>query len=193
MSNYGADFLSPEQLAVMPFRSLGADVSISARAVLVGIENMAIGDHVRIDPDAVILATGPVDIGSYVHVSAQCYLAGGAGIEMADFSGLSQGVKLYSVSDDYSGGALTNPTVPAKYLSLTRGKILLGRHTIIGAGSVVLPGVVFGEGAAVGALSLVRKDVAPWTIVAGVPARRVAARKRDLLERERDLLAEHRR
>jgi galactoside O-acetyltransferase len=108
---------------------------------------------------------------------------------MADFSGLSQGVKLYSTSDDYSGRFLTNPTVPAAYLGVKRGRILLGTHVIVGAGSVVLPGVSLGAGSAVGALSLVREDVEAWTMVAGAPARQIGARRKDLLILEQQLLA----
>ena len=55
---------------------------------------------------------------------------------------------------------------------------------IVGAGSVILPGVTIGEGAAVGALSIVKRDVEPFTIVAGADTRVIGTRKRDLLELE---------
>ena len=192
MTSYNADFMSEAELARLPFAARGRNVLIHPRTTLLNVENIALGDHVRIDPDVVISAGGPVRIGSYVHIGAQSYLAGGAGIEMQDFSGLSQGVKLYSTSDDYSGRHLTNPTVPDAYLGVRRGAIVLGRHVIIGAGAVVLPGVTLGEGSAVGALSLVRKDVEPWTIQAGAPARKVAARSQELLQGEQALLQERR-
>jgi galactoside O-acetyltransferase len=127
------------------------------------------------------LATGPVTIGSHVHIGAQCYLAGGAGIVLEDFAGLSQGIKIYSTSDDYSGRHLTNPTVPPAYLGVVRGSVRVARHAIIGAGTVILPGITVAEGCAVGALSLVRRSTEPWGIYAGAPARRVAERSRDLL------------
>jgi galactoside O-acetyltransferase len=59
--------------------------------------------------------------------------------------------------------------------------VVLGRHGLIGAGSVVLPGVTIGEGAAVGALSLVRKDVPPYAIVAGNPMRTLGQRSEERL------------
>lgn len=188
MTSYNADFMSEAELARLPFAARGRNVLIHPRTTLLNVENIALGDNVRIDLDVVILAGGPVRIGSYVHIGAQSYLAGGAGIEMEDFSGLSQGVKLYSTSDDYSGRHLTNPTVPEARLGVRRAPVRLGRHVIIGAGAVVLPGVTLGEGSAVGALSLVRRDVEAWTIQAGVPARKVATRSRELLEHERALL-----
>ncbi len=55
---------------------------------------------------------------------------------------------------------------------------------IVGSGSVILPGVTLHEGAAVGALSLVTKDCEAFGIYQGIPAKRLAARKRDLLELE---------
>lgn len=190
MTNYGADFLSAAELSALPFRALGRDVLISKRVVLVNVENIAIGDHVRIDPDVVILATAPVDIGSYVHIATQVFLAGGGGIELNDFCGLSQGVKLYSMNDDYSGAFLTGPTVPAKYLGITRGRVVVGRHVIVGAGTVILPGVTIGDGSAVGALSLIRKDVEPWSMMVGAPARRIGSRRDDLLQLEHALRQE---
>jgi galactoside O-acetyltransferase len=109
-------------------------------------------------------------------------------VVLEDFSGLSQGVKIYTHSDDYSGESLTNPTVPRAFLSLQGGAVSIGRHAIIGAGSVILPGADIGEGTAVGALSLVTKPLEPWGIYAGVPARRLKDRSRALLNRETELL-----
>jgi len=51
-----------------------------------------------------------------------------------------------------------------------KGKILIGKDAWIGTGAVVLPGVRVGEGAIVGANSVVRKDVPRYTVVGGVPA-----------------------
>jgi len=51
------------------------------------------------------------------------------------------------------------------------GKVVIKKNAFIGVHSVILPGVTIGEGAIVGAMSLVNKDVPPNTVVAGVPAR----------------------
>ena len=68
-----------------------------------------------------------------------------------------------------------------------RSYVTIGRHAIIGANSVILPGVTIGEGAVVGACSLVKRDCAPWSINFGAPARPIGKRPRakiDHLERE---------
>jgi len=52
-------------------------------------------------------------------------------------------------------------------------KVEIGPRAYIGAGAIILPGVKIGEGTIIGAGALVNKDVAPWTVVVGVPAREV--------------------
>lgn len=63
---------------------------------------------------------------------------------MADFSGLAFGVTIFAQSDDYGGNALTNPTVPMEFRKILRARIEIGCHAIVGAGSVIVPGVIFG-------------------------------------------------
>ncbi len=71
---------------------------------------------------------------------------GSARIKVEDYAGLSSCVAVYSSNDDYSGTAMTNPTVPSRFTNVTRRPVTIGRHVIIGSGSVVLPGVTIGEG-----------------------------------------------
>lgn len=58
-------------------------------------------------------------------------------------------------------------------------------HAWIGARAIILPGVTVGEGAVVAAGAVVAKDVAPYTIVGGVPARKIGDRSRELRYRSR--------
>lgn len=55
-----------------------------------------------------------------------------------------------------------------------KGKIVIEQDAWIGAGAVILPEVKIGEGAIVGANSLVNRDVPSYTVVGGVPARTIA-------------------
>lgn len=185
-------YLTDEQLAQMGFRSLGKNVRISDKAAIYNAEQIDVGDNSRIDDFCVI--SGKVRIGSYVHVAPHCLVAGGSeGITLEDFAGLAYYVQVFSQSDDYSGRSLTNPTVPAQYKNETKAAVHIGRHVIIGAGSIVFPGVTLAEGCSVGAMALVHKSTSPWGIYVGNPARRVKDRKTDLLSLEAQFLKEQNR
>lgn len=182
---------SEQELSDLGIR-FGRNVSIHRTVEFFGAPNIVLGSNVRIDCHAVISAGQPVRLGSYIHLSAGAMIFGSEGVDIGDFAGLSSRVAIYTASDDYTEGHLTNPTVPEKYRKVHRGKVVLAPHVIVGAGSVILPGVTLHRGAAVGALSLVRKDVEAFQVVSGSPARTVATRNRELLDRlEKELLAEH--
>lgn len=193
MSNNPFDFgyYNNSELTKFGFKHVGQNVLIAKNATIIGLENITLGDNIRIDGNTVIAAySGFLTLGSYIHIGGGCHLSCAGGITMADFSGLSQGVKIYSGSDDYSGQALTNPTVPRKYLNVKLAPVTLGRHVIIGSGSVILPGVDIGEGSSVGALSLVTKSLAAWGVYFGAPVKRISDRSQELLKLEQQLLEE---
>lgn len=182
--------LSREAIEDMGFASIGEHVQISERASLYGASRIHLGNNVRIDDFCVLSAgVGGIEIGDNIHIAVFTSLIGAGRITLSDFCNLSSRVAIYSSNDDYSGATLTNPTVPAEFTGVTHADVFLGKHVIVGSGSVILPGVTLEEGAAVGALSLVTKDCKAFGIYAGNPARRVKERKRDLLELESSLRA----
>ena len=177
--------LSREAIESLGFFSVGENVQISDKASFYGASQISLGSNIRIDDFCTLAAgTGGISIGNYVHIAVGSTLIGAGKITMSDFSGLSSRVAIYSSSDDYSGAALTNPTVPSQYTGVTHADVFLGKHVIVGSGSVILPGVTLEEGVAVGALSLVQKNCQAFGIYAGNPVRRIKERKRDLLELE---------
>ena len=182
--------LSREAIEQMGFAAVGENVRISDRASFYGTARIALGDNVRIDDFCVLAAgVGGISIGRHVHIAVYASLIGAGKITLSDFSGLSSRVSIYSSSDDYTGATMTNPTVPSEYTGVTHADVFLGKHVIVGSGSVILPGVTLEEGAAVGALSLVTKHCEAFGIYAGNPARRIKERRRDLLELERRFMA----
>ena len=189
MTNYRADYLTPETLSRMPFKAMGHDVMIHERVTLVGIENISVGSHVRIDPDVILLATGPLTIGCYTHIAAGVFIAAKAGFEMKNFANIAHGARIYTINDDYSGEHLMGPTIPPELLSLNPGAVLMEEHANIGAGAVVLPGVTMDEGSVLGALSLIGRSTEPWTIYGGVPARPIKERRRDVIKKGQELLS----
>jgi galactoside O-acetyltransferase len=180
-------FLTIEQLSSLGFRKLGKNVKISDKAVIYNPDQVEIGDHSRIDDFCVV--SGKVTIGRNVHVAVFCNLAGGTeGITLDDFSGLAYSSQVFSQSDDYTGLTLTNPTVPAKYKKERKAAIHIGRHCIVGTSALIFPGVHLADGCSVGAMAMVTKSTEPWGVYAGIPARRVKERKRELLALEKEYL-----
>ena len=194
MKVYGGRYLLSAEVASLGLRAVGTDVQIHSTCVMVGLENISIGDHVRIDAfSSLIAGNGRIAIGSHVHIAGYVFMSGSEGIELSDFVGISRGAGIYTSNDDYTGAALTGPTIPGEFLKLDAGPVRLGRHVVIGSASIILPGVTIAEGSTVGALSLVKTDLDAWGIYAGVPARRLRDRSRALLALEEQLILRERR
>ena len=125
-------------------------------------------------------------LGNHVHVASHASITGGGRVLVGDFCGISSGARLISGTDDFTGGSLTGPTIPAEFRHPHRGTIVLEPHVIIGSNAVVLPDVTIGEGSTVGAGSVVTHSLEPWGVYAGTPARRIHTRPREeLLASER--------
>lgn len=185
-------FHSARQLTALGFAACGEDVRISTKASFHNAGNIRIGSHVRIDDFCVLSAgRGGIVIGNFIHVGVFSSLIGAGTITLHDFCNLSARTSIYSSNDDYSGARMTNPTVPPQFTGVTHAPVTIGRHAIVGAGSVLLPGVLLEEGAAVGALSLVKQKCRAFGIYAGSPARRIGTRKRGLLQLEGQFLREN--
>lgn len=182
--------LNRDAIEALGFAYLGKNVQISDRASFYGENRISLGDNTRIDDFCVLSAgTGGIFIGNHVHVAVYTSLIGSGKITLSDFCNISSRVSIYSSNDDYTGSAMTNPTVPVEYTDVMHADVFFEKHVILGSGSVILPGVTLEEGVAVGALSLVNKDCKAFGIYAGNPVRRIKERKRDLLELERNFMA----
>ena len=173
-------FFNEQELAQLGFRAVGRDVKVSRKASIYNARNIVLADHSRID-DFCVLSAGDdasFSIGEHVHIACHTTLIGKADITLEAFSNLSSRVSLYSSSDDFSGAAMTNPTVPAEFTKVMSAPVVIGGHAVIGCGSVVLPGVTVAYGCAIGALSLVTRSTDPYGIYAGAPLRRLKDRAR---------------
>lgn len=178
--------LGLDEVRRLGFKSVGDNVRISVRASFYNCARISLGNNVRID-DFCVLSAGEkgISIGDYVHIAVASTLIGAGEIVISSFCNISSRVAIYSSSDDYSGMHLTNPMVASDYTCVTHASVYLGRHVIIGCGSVILPGVRLADGVAVGALSLVKNDCAEFGVYAGTPVRRIKERNRNLLEFEK--------
>jgi galactoside O-acetyltransferase len=169
---------------------VGRDVTIWPLAKIVNPECVVIGDSVIIDDFVFLSGKEKTVIGSFNHIASFVSITGGGTFVMEDFAGISSGTRIFTGNDDYLGGCLTGPTVPYPYRIPIRSFVHIGKHALVGANSVILPGVTLGEGAVVGANALVTKDCEPWTVYVGTPARPLKPRP---MEKMRELEARLRR
>ena len=107
-------------------------------------KNVFIGDHVRIDQGHADL----IYINDYAHITGGCRLL----CHQRDLRG-------YKVGDN------------AASLPYKLGEIHIGKGVMIGMETLIMPGVTIGDGAIIGAYSLVTKDIPAWTIATGRPAK----------------------
>jgi dTDP-4-amino-4,6-dideoxy-D-glucose acyltransferase len=176
-----------DELEQIGFARIGSNVTIHITVELFSPQRIHLGDNVRIDCFSLLSAGEEgIHIGNNVHLAASTFIFGGGGkVVLENFSGLSSRVSIYTATDDYSEGYLTNPTVPDKYKKVKCGPVTLRKHAIVGAGSVIMPGVEVGVAASIGALSFVYKKIDDFSIVLGSPARVIGRRSEKILEMER--------
>jgi acetyltransferase-like isoleucine patch superfamily enzyme len=181
-----------DELRALGIRSLGKGVRVSTDAKLYRPELISIGDFSRID-DGSMLTPGPdgsITLGRNVYIGPCCIIESPEDATFGDFSTLAARVTIYGATDNYLGDYLTNPTVPADRRGLTTSPVKVGRHAIIGTHSVVLPGAHIGEGAAVGAMTLVNRSLEAFGVYVGTPARRIRDRSRRVLDLEASMYAD---
>lgn len=107
-------------------------------------QNVFIGDYVRVD----LQHANMIYIDDYAHITSGCRLL----CHQRD-------LKNYRVGDN------------AALCGYRKGEIHIGKGVMVGMESTIMPGVTIGDGAIVGAGSLVVKDIPAWTVAMGVPAK----------------------
>jgi dTDP-4-amino-4,6-dideoxy-D-glucose acyltransferase len=181
-------WLTRDELIEMGFGSLGRNVLLSNKGSYYNTKNIYLGDNVRIDDFCIVSAgEGGIRIGRNVHISAFASIVGQAPIDFEDFSGISNKVAVFSSTDDFVKG-MTNPTIPDRFRRLKHIPVRLGRHAVVGSNSVLLPGSELAEGTSVGALSVVRGKLEPWSVYMGNPVKRIMARSRRIIDLEKEFL-----
>jgi galactoside O-acetyltransferase len=174
-------FLNPNELKRLGLKSYGTNVLISRKASFYSPECISLGDNVRIDDFCIL--SGNITIGSFVHVSAYCALYGRHGIIMENYSGISPRCTIFSATDDFSGNYLVGPMVDESKTNVSGGRVTIKKYAQVGAGCIIMPELTINEGVAVGAMSLVNKNLEAWNIYAGIPARIIRKREKKLLDR----------
>jgi acetyltransferase-like isoleucine patch superfamily enzyme len=113
---------------------------------------------------------GGIEIGKRTNIGRDCWLDGRGGLRIGDNVSINRGVWLVTADHD-----LNDPQFTPRY-----DTIEIGDRAFLGSRAMVLKGIKVGEGAVVAGGAVVTKDVPPYTIVAGNPARAVGMRSPDL-------------
>ncbi len=173
-------FFTIQELAEMGFASIGTNVKISRKASLYKVQNMNIGNNVRIEDYCVL--NGDITLGDNVMICVYCLLDGNSGIEINDNVTMAARCSIHSGSDDYSGKSLFGCFAPRHLRKYRIGKkVVIKKHCLLGDSTIILPGTTLNEGTAVGANSLIKEDTEEWSIYAGSPAKKIKSRSRDIL------------
>lgn len=141
--------------------------SWSIRKVYLKILGAKLGVRTVIDMGCYILGPKKIQTGEYVHVNHDCLLDARGGLFIDDYVSISHGVKLITGGHDFR-----DPTFPGLFKEIT-----IGKYVWIGVNAIVLQGVNIGEGSIICAGSVVTHDTEPYTIVGGVPAKKIGIRE----------------
>ena len=142
-------------------RALGVEIADGAK-VFMHVTFSIRGRHALGHP--------PIRIGRRSLINQGCWIDGRGGLSIGSDVNISRGTWILGGDHD----------VDDPYLATRFRPVQIGDRVFIGGRAIVCAGVTLGEGAVVAAGAVVTKDVAPYTVVAGVPARPIRSRTRDL-------------
>lgn len=134
-----------------------------------------LGGFCYIYPGARLSHVYGMDIGRNFHVNAGAYLYGRGGLTIGDHVMVGPNAVIVSSQHRYD-----DPRLPMALLGHRMAPVTIGSDVWIGANAVVLPGVRIADGTIVSAGAVVTQATEPYTIVGGVPAKRISERPRDV-------------
>lgn len=176
------EFLGENNLPRLKY--CGKHVILNAMCKIMRAENMEIDDYSRVLDFAYIDAGKSLKIGKYSIITWHCLIEGGAKTVIGNRVFIGPGSKLLTSTYELNG-YYANEFLPEETRSTMYGDITLCDDSYIGAGSIIMPGVTVGEGAVVGANSLVDRKLKPWGIYFGTPVKLIGMREKPTEERRK--------
>lgn len=152
---------------------MGDDVTVGPGVTLLHPDRFWIADGVFLAANAYLQGRhdGTCRIGKRVWLGPGAYLDA-RDLEIGDFVGWGPGAKV--LGSAHTGEPVDQPVVTT---DLVIAPVRIGAGADVGVDAIILPGVTVGEGAIVGAGAVVSRDVEPYTVVAGVPAKKLRNRR----------------
>lgn len=153
-------------------RNCGSNLSVYGKIYLINT-NISLGNNVKLYPGIQFFGDGDISIGDNVSIgnNSMIYASKGAGIKIGDNTIIA--AQSYIV--DMNHGIHKSELIKNQGYDVS--EIIIGSDVWIGANVTILKGVKIGDGAVVGAKSLVNKDIEENVIVGGVPAHVIGNRK----------------
>jgi acetyltransferase-like isoleucine patch superfamily enzyme len=163
--SHGTGTFQPRDLA-----ACGPDCVFETGVLIFHPENVRLGRNVYVGHYSILKGyyKNRMDIGDETWIGQQCFFHAAGGISIAERVGIGPGVKILTSSHTLEGVPRTTPIFSAP---VELAPVRIERGADLGVGAIILPGVTVGEGAQVGAGSVVTRDVPPFAVVAGSPAR----------------------
>lgn len=150
------------------FAAIGTNVVFETGVLVFHPENITLGDNIYVGHYTILKGyyLNRMSIGSNVWIGQQCFFHSGGGLTIEECVGIGPGVRIMTTRHRDLGREL-----PISHTELSTGEVVLESGCNIGMSASILPGVRVGRGAMVGAGAVVTRDVPPYAVVAGVPAR----------------------
>lgn len=158
---------------VKQFRSIGRDVIFEKGVLAFHPENIEIGNNVYVGHNTMLKGyyKNMMEIGDNTWIGQGCFLHSGGGLTIGKFVGIGPLVKI--LTHTHIEEEIDKPILLCEQ---EYKEVIIEDNCDIGIGSIILPGVTIGEGSIIGAGAVVTRDVKPYSVAAGVPAKLIRKR-----------------